>query len=285
MIYVVIPVFNRLTFTTECIKSLLKQTHQQFTIIVVDDGSTDGTADFLQQHFPEVMVIKGNGNLWWTGATNAGVSKALQLSTSESDYVLTLNNDLVVKENYLQSLLKVSEQYPKALIGSVSVHINAPDTIHFAGTKWNSKTAKYGSQLQKTIPYHQLQHQSDAVPTDLLPGRGILIPIKAFRELGMYDITYFPHYMADEDFSLRAKKAGYQLLISTQAAVYNHVNETGLKNRKKNLRYYVDLFTSIKSPVNSKYRWHWAKRHATIYPPVYFTIDMARIVKSLFNNP
>lgn len=284
MICIVIPVFNRLNFTVECIKSLQQQTYTAYKIIVADDGSTDGTADYINQHFPDVLVVKGDGNLWWTGATNLGVEKAMTLSGSDTDFILTLNNDLVVKEDYLQSLINVAAQHPKALIGSVSLHIDKPDTVHFAGTKWNSKWASYRSGFDTSIPYPTLQTAKDAVSTDLLPGRGILIPVKAFREIGLYDIQYFPHYMADEDFSLRAKKAGYELLISTKAAVYNHVNETGLKKRKKDWQYYKDVFTSIKSPVNSKYRWHWAKRHATIYPPVYFTIDMARIAKSLIFN-
>src|SRR4051812_3261361 len=143
MIYIVIPVFNRLHFTKACIQSLLSQSYKNFKIIVVDDGSTDGTSEYLKKHYSEVIVVPGNGNLWWTGATNAGVEKALQLSTSENDFILTLNNDLVVKENYLQALLDVHCNYPKALIGSVSVNIDDPETIHFAGTKWNSKTAKY----------------------------------------------------------------------------------------------------------------------------------------------
>jgi GT2 family glycosyltransferase len=281
MIYIVIPVFNRLHFTKACIQSLLGQSYKSYKIIVVDDGSTDGTAEYLNTHYPQIIVVPGNGNLWWTGATNAGVEKALQLSTSENDFILTLNNDLVVKENYLQALLDVHSNYPKALIGSVSVNIEDPETIHFAGTKWNSKTAKYKPALTNKLNYTQLKIVTDEIETDLLPGRGILIPIKLFKEIGLYDAKSFPHYMADEDFSLRAKAAGYTLLLATKAAVCNHVAATGLAQRKKNFKYYIDVFTSIKSPMNSKYRWNWAKRHATVFPPIYFTIDLARIVKSL----
>lgn len=281
MIYVVIPVFNRLHFTEACVQSLISQTYQQFKIIVVDDGSTDGTAAYLNSNFPEVLVVQGDGNMWWTGATNAGVKAAINLSTSATDFILTLNNDLVVKEDYLESLLALAYKHPKALIGSVSVNINEPEKIHFAGTKWNSKTAKYKPVLAGTLSYSQLKNKTEEIETDLLPGRGILIPIKLFQEIGLYDIKMFPHYMADEDFSLRAKAAGYKLLLSTKAAVCNHVSATGLAHNKKNLKYYTDVFTSIKSPLNSKYRWNWAKRHATIFPPLYFTIDVARIIKSL----
>ncbi len=281
MIYTVIPVHNRLHFTAACVQSLMQQRYTNHTIIVVDDGSTDGTAAYLKQHYPEAIIVGGDGNMWWTGATNAGVQKALELSVSDADYILTLNNDLVVKEDYLDALLAVAAKHSKAIIGSVSVNINAPDTIHFAGTRWNSKTAKYGPGLTAPLSYSDLKSSTDALSTDLLPGRGILIPVKVFKEIGLYDIQHFPHYMADEDFSLRAKKRGYKLVIATAAVVYNHVEATGLNNRKKNWKYYKDVFTSIKSPANSRYRWHWAKRHATIYPPVYFTIDVARIVKSL----
>ena len=281
MIYIVIPVFNRLHFTTACIESLIHQTYNNFTIIVVDDGSTDGTADYLKANYQDIIIVPGNGNLWWTGATNAGVEKALQISSSDDDFILTLNNDLVVKEDYLQALLDVNRKHPKSLIGSVSVNIDDPETIHFAGTKWNSKTAKYQSVLSVKPSYSQLKTECAEIETDLLPGRGILIPILLFKEIGLYDTKHFPHYMADEDFSLRAKAAGYRLLLATKAAVRNHVTATGLSQRKQNFKYYVDVFTSIKSPLNSKYRWNWAKRHATVFPPVYFTIDLARILKSL----
>lgn len=281
MIYIVIPVFNRMNFTVNCLRSLLKQQNQSFTIIVVDDGSTDGTKEYLNSHFPEVVVLQGDGNLWWTGATNLGVKRALQLSNSQDDYVLTLNNDLEVKEDYLQELLTAAKRNPGSLIGSVSVDINHPDTIHFAGTLWNAKTAKYRSPLNKNIFYQSLVESSDTVVTDLLPGRGVLIPISLFKQIGIYDLASFPHYMADEDFSLRAKAAQFKLLIATRAVVYNHVNETGLKKQKHNLQYYKMVFTSNRSPVNFRNRWNWAKRHAGIFPPLYFVFDMTRIFKGL----
>jgi GT2 family glycosyltransferase len=69
MIYIVIPVFNRKHYTKDCLLSLSAQTYSVFKTIVVDDGSTDGTADMLKEEFPEVIVLKGTGNLFWTAAT------------------------------------------------------------------------------------------------------------------------------------------------------------------------------------------------------------------------
>lgn len=285
MIYIVIPVFNRLPFTKACIESLLAQCYKHFTIIVVDDGSTDGTSAYVKENYPGVIVVPGDGNLWWAGATNAGVERALHLSSSDDDFILTLNNDLTVQEDYLEAMTEASRLHPKALIGSVSVSIDNPEQIHFAGTRWNSKTAKYKPALDNRLTYSQLKTKYTEIETDLLPGRGILIPIVLFKEIGLYDTLHFPHYMADEDFSLRAKQAGYRLVLATKAAVRNHVSATGLAKRQKNMSYYIDVFTSTKSPLKSRYRWNWAKRHATVFPPVYFSFDLARILKSLIVKP
>jgi GT2 family glycosyltransferase len=284
MIYIIIPVHNRLAFTSSCIESLAAQTYRQFQIVVVDDGSTDGTENYIREHYPDVMVLRGNGNLWWTGAINLGVQKVLPIASDEFDYILTLNNDLVVKPDYLENLLTIANENQNAIIGSVSVHIDNPEHIHFSGTAWNSKTAKYRPAIKRLYTHTTLKGLQPTVKTDLLPGRGILIPVSAFRKLGFYDSSVFPHYMADEDFSLRARKAGYSLLISTHAAVLNHVSATGIVNKRRSLKYFIDVLTSIKSPSNIRNRWNWAWRHATIYPPFYFIADMARIFKGMLFN-
>ena len=66
-LFIVIPVHNRKHFTRDCLLSLRKQTFQNFTIIVIDDGSSDGTGEMIQKEFPEVVLLHGDGNLWWTG--------------------------------------------------------------------------------------------------------------------------------------------------------------------------------------------------------------------------
>jgi len=73
MIFIVIPVYNRINFTKKCLNSIKQQTYQNYRVVVIDDGSTDGTAALLAEEFPEVHVIQGDGNLWWTAATNLGV--------------------------------------------------------------------------------------------------------------------------------------------------------------------------------------------------------------------
>ncbi|MBA4166794.1 MAG: glycosyltransferase family 2 protein [Chitinophagaceae bacterium] len=284
MIYIIIPVFNRIQFTLACLESLRLQTYTEHMIIVVNDGSSDDTTNILAIEFPGVKVLEGDGQLWWSASTNLGVECALSLSASHNDFILTLNNDLVVKENYLQELISAANKFTGTLIGSLSYNVDAPDTIHYTGTRWNSRTATYRPATDINTPISQLVELDTLLPTNLLPGRGTLIPVSVFKKIGLYDHKVFPQYMGDEDFSLRARKEGYKLGVSARAAVYSHIHETGLTGRKKNFRYYINFYTSIKSYANLSKRWSWAKRHANVHPYLYFTLDVVRITMGLISR-
>ena len=69
---------NRKEYTHQCLLSIYKQTNKNFIVIVIDDGSTDGTGEMITNEFPEVILLKGDGNLWWTKAINLGIKHALK---------------------------------------------------------------------------------------------------------------------------------------------------------------------------------------------------------------
>ena len=121
MIYIIIPVFNRKHFTKACLISLLNQAYSEYRILVIDHGSTDGTSEMILNEFTNVTLINGEDSLWWAGATNLGVYKVLELSASNDDLILTLNNDLVVDTDYLNQLLNVYLLNKPCLVGSTSV--------------------------------------------------------------------------------------------------------------------------------------------------------------------
>src|SRR4051812_46918512 len=110
MICTVIPVFNRKEFTKNCIESLQRQTLRADYIIIIDDGSTDGTAEMLQQ-YPEVIVLQSDGNLFWAASINMGIKLALHM---DADYVLTLNNDTVAAPDFIEKMMKSAIQNPEA---------------------------------------------------------------------------------------------------------------------------------------------------------------------------
>lgn len=279
MISIVIPVHNRREFTRQCLACLTVQTYRNVQIIVVDDGSTDGTDIMIAQEFPGVVVMRGDGNLWWTEATNWGVRYARQHEDKrQENFVLTLNDDTRVEPDYLQTLLDAYRKHKPCLIGSVSVDSANPDKIEFAGTATELYTAG-GRHLAKDygFQYQELLRQTSFVESDSLPGRGTLIPLEVFEQIGLYDSQNYIHYMSDIDFSVRARKAGYRLIVNASSLVYEYVNATNaLITRQAGWREFWAGFTSFKSPTNLKIRYRFAITHSKT-KVIYFLFDVSRI--------
>jgi len=264
MIYIVIPVHNRKHFTRKCLLSLKRQTFQGFKVIVVDDGSTDGTEKMITDEFPEVVLLKGDGNLWWAGATNRGVEYVLDRARDD-DCVITLNDDTVVRPDFIQTLVNSASKYPKSLIGSVSVSDEDESVVFEASVCVNWLTAKYNNigkgKQYDSILKSILKSDSFFQQSDVVSGRGTIIPVEVFREVGLYDFKRLPHHGADYEFSRRANLKGYDLLINYKAIVVGHVEFTGLNSKVSRIRWrdLIKSFFSIRSPNSLKYRLIFAR--------------------------
>lgn len=284
MIYVVIPVHNRRHFTRKCLLSLKGQTFQGFKVVVVDDGSTDGTGKMITAEFPEVVLLRGDGNLWWAGATNRGVEYVLDRAGND-DCVITLNDDTVVRPDFIQTLVNSASRYPRSLIGSVSVSDEDESVIFEAAVHVNWLTAKYNN-IGKGKQYESIlkslsQSDSFLEQSDVVSGRGTLIPVEVFREVGLYDFKRLPHHGADYEFSRRANLKGYDLLIDYKAIVVGHVNFTGLNSRVSRAKWgdLIKGFFSIRSPNSLKYRLIFARLCCVGKSfPVFYACDVGRLV-------
>ena len=257
MIYITIPVFNRKNLLRDCLLSFREQTNKNFRIIVTDDGSTDGTELMLKTEFPDVIVLKGDGNLWWTGAINLAVNFALDIC-KETDNLLILNDDLVVPENYIENFYLLSEDHPNTLIGSVVTDIENRDIIHSGGVKINWLTAKFvGVNTGKRLSSFNKGYFADDI--SILTGRGVLIPSKVFRELGNYNEKHYKQ-CGDPELPRRAQKAGFKLIVSYDVPVYSYVKDEGHINHldKFNLNLIKGYFTDIRSNMNLRYRFWFA---------------------------
>ncbi|MEP6750123.1 MAG: glycosyltransferase, partial [Bacteroidota bacterium] len=104
MVFIVVPVFNRVALTLKCLQSVANQTYKDYKVIVIDDGSTDGTAEMVQASFPASIIIKGDGNYYWTKCVNTGIL-SIQNQMTEKDFVLHVNNDTEFDPRYIENLL------------------------------------------------------------------------------------------------------------------------------------------------------------------------------------
>jgi GT2 family glycosyltransferase len=118
-------------------------------------------------------------------------------------------------------------------------------------------------------------------------GQGTLFPVKAFRELGLYDEHHLPHYGADYDFSFRAARAHYAIYLCKSCKVFSYVEETGLVKvlEKFSLKSFINYFSSIRSPGNLKIRFWYAWNNCPkIYLPTYLLFDFIRVSGSYFKK-
>ena len=254
MIYLIIPVFNRKEFTRNCLLSLKNQTEKDFKAIIVNDGSTDGTSEMLANEFPEVHVIKADGNLWWTAATNLGVKYALD---NNAEYIMTLNNDTEAEVNFLENFIK-NENF-NAIQGALWKGKANNEIIDGGSLKINWFLAKRESlishlPIDKRKGLHEITHYS---------GRGLFIHKSVFQKIGLFDEKTFPHYGADQDFTMRAKREGIKLMINYDAVLYIYPEESGANDisQIQNIKGYFQHLFTIKGGGNLANFYKLAFRH------------------------
>lgn len=259
-VYVVFPVHNRLESTQRFLKSLKQQTFENFQVVICDDGSTDGTGEYLSSHHPEVVVLEGDGNLWWS----AGINKCIEYVLShchESDFVLTINNDALLPDWYLKQKMARAEEYRDSIIGSLGVYADNEELIETSGYILDFDSAKL-QHLTKPGDVRSGIHKGMQEVTHL-PGKGVLLPVKVFRDVGLYDAANLPQYHADTDLVLRAHKSGYKVFVDFDSIVYSEVNTNNmvLPSDRITIKGMLNTFVGPYSMHNFRVRNYYAKKH------------------------
>lgn len=227
---IVAPVHNRKTITLQCLRSLsrLHTNNLKVHIVIVDDGSTDGTGDAIRSEFPDVEVVIGNGDLWFTEGTNVGVRAALK---HDPDFVLMINDDAVFDADFLSFMVETASKYPRSIVGSLLLLWDTPHKLFQTAPLWETWSGGWRhwySQTVWTIPDKPWN-------VDLIVGNCVLVPAAAFREAGLMDSKRYPNF-GDAEFTPRLKRLGWQLLIDPRARVFCQPNTPAPRVRNMTFR-------------------------------------------------
>jgi GT2 family glycosyltransferase len=213
---VVIPVHGGLPLTVQCLDALRACDPLPVMVVVVDDGSPDETAPHLAENYPDVHVVSGDGDLWWSGAINAGCDHALKAGAQT---LILLNNDNVtLSRNLLTELVRLVEELGGCVGGTLLME--APEgglSIFAAGGRIDWKRG--GTELLETGA--RFRESGSISECDWLPGMALAFSAETFQMLGGMDTGSFPQSRGDADFTLRARTEGHRCYVSSACWIVN----------------------------------------------------------------
>lgn len=287
-IAVIIPSFNRKLI----LKNLLLQINSQskripFEVIIIPviDGSNDGTIEMLRTEFKDAETVIGNGNWWFTKCLNEGIKIA---SLKKVEYVLTLNDDVILEDTFFEKLIAYVKSSPKnEVIGAVSYSLADKERITSPGVKkilwWRAKLVTYYAHLEKIAK----NPPKGMASSEVLPTRGLLIPMEILKKVNYFD-EKFPQYFSDYDFCLRIKKIGIRILINYDLCLYTMDNlTTKTTSTQSSISTY---FKSLFDPHSRTYlphvlRYYWRHGSRLVFPftiLLIYSLNFAKIIKNRF---
>jgi len=219
-VIVVIVNWNRKAHLIETLTSVARLTYPNLEVIVVDNHSSDGSAEAVRQRFPEVTVIENERNLGFAGGNNVGIRWGLGKA---ADYFFLLNNDVEIHPDALSIIMGRAESHPQeGIFGPKTYKYYERDTLDFVGGKYSWLTGKTQSvgDGEKDIGQYD-----EPLEFDFINGHAFLIRREVIEKIGMLDEDYFA-YNEETDWCIRARRAGYKCVYVPQAVAWHKVSST-----------------------------------------------------------
>lgn len=235
---IIILTWNGINHIVDCLESVQKSTYLDYEIIVVDNGSKDGTPEMISKKFPQVKLILNKKNLGFTGGNNQGVKQA------KGDIFFLLNDDTKIHFDLIKNLVKELESSSKiGIVGPKIYYMDEPNKIWFAGGKID---------WEKSDSYHLNKNKIDKniindskKEVDFITGCALMIKREVVNKVGLFDNKFFAFY-EDADLCQKTKKAGYKVVYVPFGGVWHIKSATASRVFLDDLKYQIEKVRSIK---------------------------------------
>lgn len=206
--------------TLECLYSLTGLTYPNYEVIVVDNGSTDGSPEAIRDAFPVIRLLVNVDNLGYARGNNVGIRCAL---SQGADYVFLLNNDTVVAPALLDELVAAAQADPQiGLVGPKIYYYDQRNRLWYAGAR-----EQWLRRIPATVGLDELDQGQYDQPreTAYIYGTAMLIRRQVLEEIDLLDERFFA-YHEDADFCMRARRAGYRCVYNPRGVMWHKVSAT-----------------------------------------------------------
>ena len=240
-VFVLVPVHNRREITRRFIACLTEQTYSPLQIIVIDDGSSDGTADMVKQAAPRAQIIRGDGTWWWSGSMQRGYEWLLRQAPAAEDVVLLANDDIAFEPDFLEQGVNALADSAGVLLGA---RLSSPDS-----------GAVLESGVHADMRRFKFRAARSEAEIDCLPTRALFLRWGDMRRLGGFHPRLLPQYWADYEYTLRARRLGLRCVTDAKVSIRANMDTTGEHDLDAltGWRLMRALF-SVRTPLNPLYR-------------------------------
>ena len=209
--------WNGRALTFDCLDSLKKISYPNVNVVVIDNGSTDGSVASIKDKYPEIELIELPENLGFADGNNVGFISV----KDKADYTIFLNNDTIVDSNFVEPLInELQLESNTKQTGPKIYYADNPETIWFAGGKvnlWTGFIWHIGIRKKDSHDYSKKQE------IDYATGCCVCMRTEDFESIGMFDHS-FSMYAEDVDLSLRFKKRGGDIVFIPESKVWHKVS-------------------------------------------------------------
>lgn len=221
---IVVLAYNHVDDTLECLHSLSQISYSKVDLILVDNGSTDGTSTLVAERFPEATVLRLDPNEGIARGYNHGIRYSLKRG---ADFVVVLNNDTVVGSDFLEKMVQTYERHEDVGIVMPMIYYygSSPTRVWSAGARWRSCPPSIKSIGAGRIDGSGISQECEI---DFAPSCCLLIERRSLERIGLFDPEYF-FYFDDYDLCERFRSAGKKIYLSPMASVWHKVALSTLK--------------------------------------------------------
>lgn len=212
-VYILLPVHNRCEVTKRFIECLKVQTYNKYHLVLIDDGSSDGTAEMVQAHISELTIIRGNGKWWWAGSLQQGYLWLQKQKILKNSVILIINDDTVFEPDFIEKAILILMDQKKMLL--LAQYYSLQD----------GRLIDYGLHLDwQSFSCRQVENQS---LVNCMSTRGLFLRCSDFMEIGGFFPKLLPHYYSDYEFTIRAHRKGFRLRSDATVKLWGDESTTG----------------------------------------------------------